>query len=256
MIAQWFADLTLVSVLILLASSFLGSFITASLGVGGGAFLIVVMTDFVPALALIPLHGVVQLGSNGSRAVLTRKYLQPKMVGFFSLGAIIATVAAIFLFNKTGTDFIPPLVALFILWLCWGKLPEIGLANKPIGLFAGGLLTTLATMVVGASGPLVSAWLGRSGIDRWTYTSNFSSCMTVQHLLKIAVFSFAGFAFTDWIPLLIGMLLMGYIGTKVGLLVLGKLPEKQFKTLFKWLLTVLAIRILMTCFLLQGSLIE
>ena len=94
------------------------------------------MTDFVPALALIPLHGMVQLGSNGSRAVLTRQYLQPKMVGFFSLGAVIATVCAIFLLNKTGTDFIPPLVALFILWLCWGRLPELGLGKNPIGLLA------------------------------------------------------------------------------------------------------------------------
>lgn len=246
MIVEWFALLSPASIFILLASSFLGSFITAALGVGGGAFLIAVMADFVPAIALIPLHGIVQLGSNGSRAVLTRKYLQLKVLGFFSLGAIIATVCAIFLFNKTGTDFIPPLVALFILWLCWGKLPELGLGKKPLGLFLGGLLTTLATMVVGASGPLVSAWLGRSGVDRWTYTSNFSSCMTMQHLLKIAVFSFAGFAFTEWIPLLITMLVMGYIGTKVGLSVLGKLPEKQFKILFKLLLTLLAIRILLT----------
>ena len=246
MIAEWFVDLSLASIFMLLASSFLGSFISAALGVGGGAFLIAVMTDLVPAIALIPLHGIIQLGSNSSRAVLTRKHLQPKILGFFSLGAVIATVCAIYLFNKTGTDFIPPLVALFILWLCWGKLPELGLGKKPIGLFIGGLLTTLATMVVGASGPLVSAWLGRSGVNRWTYTANFSSCMTVQHLLKIVVFSIAGFAFTDWIPLLIAMLVMGYIGTKLGLSVLGKLPEKQFKVLFKWLLTVLAIRILVT----------
>jgi len=48
---------------------------------------------------------------------------------------------------------------------------------------------------------------------------------------------------------LITMLLMGYIGTKVGLSVLGKLPEKQFKMLFKMLLTLLAIKILITWFL-------
>ncbi len=246
MITEWFVDLSLASLVTLLASSFLGSFITAALGVGGGAFLIAMMAGHVPAIALIPLHGIVQLGSNGSRAVLTRKHLQPKILGLFSLGAVVATLCAIYLFNKTGTDFIPPIIALFILWLCWGKLPELGLGKKPIGLFIGGLLTTLATMVVGASGPLVSAWLGRNGLDRWTYTANFSSCMTVQHLLKIVVFSVAGFAFTDWVPLLIAMLVMGYLGTKVGLLVLGKLPEKQFKMLFKLLLTILAIRILIT----------
>lgn len=244
MLAGWFADLTTVGVLILLASSFVGSLLTAALGVGGGAFLITVMADLVPPIALIPLHGIVQLGSNSSRAVLTRKHLQYPVIGYFALGAVVASVCAVLLLGKIDPSIIPPLVALFILWLCWGPMPEIGLGKKPLGLFIGGWLTTLATMVVGATGPLVSAWLGRSGIGRWTYTANFSSCMTLQHLLKIVVFGVAGFAFTDWIPLLIGMLVTGYIGTKVGLLVLGKLPEKQFKRVFKWLLTLLAIRVL------------
>ena len=241
---EWFAELSSVSVTLLLASSFLGSFITAALGVGGGAFLIAVMADIVPPLALIPLHGIVQMGSNGSRAILTRKHINKRVVLFFGLGAVLASSCAVFLLGAVGTDFIPPLVALFILWLCWGPMPELGLGKRPLPLFLGGWLTTMATMIVGATGPLVSAWLGRTGVDRWVYTANFSSCMTFQHLLKIAVFGFAGFAFTQWLPLLALMILMGYIGTKVGLRVLGKLPEKHFKFLFKVLLSLLSIRIL------------
>lgn len=242
----WFADLSLVSVVLLLVSSFLGSFTTAALGVGGGAFLIAIMADIVPPLALIPLHGIVQMGSNASRAMLTRQHINKRVVIMFALGAIIASGCAVFLLGAVGTDFIPPLIALFILWLCWGPMPELGLGKTTKGLFLGGWLTTMATMVVGATGPLVSAWLGRSGVDRWVYTANFSSCMTLQHLLKIVVFGFAGFAFTEWLPLLGLMILMGYIGTKAGLQVLGKLPEKHFKVLFKALLSILAIRILFT----------
>lgn len=242
---DWFAGLSPTSVTLLLGSSFLGSFITAALGVGGGAFLIAVMADLVPPIALIPLHGIVQMGSNGSRAILTRKHINKRVVVFFALGALLASGCAVFLLGAVGTDFIPPLVALFILWLCWGPMPELGLGKRPAALFLGGWLTTMATMIVGATGPLVSAWLGRSGVDKWVYTANFSSCMTLQHLLKIAVFGFAGFAFAQWLPLLALMILMGYIGTKVGLRVLGKLPEKHFKTLFKVLLTLLSIRILL-----------
>lgn len=242
---DWFAGLSPTSVTLLLGSSFLGSFITAALGVGGGAFLIAVMADLVPPIALIPLHGIVQMGSNGSRAILTRKHINKRVVVFFALGALLASGCAVFLLGAVGTDFIPPLVALFILWLCWGPMPELGLGKRPAALFLGGWLTTMATMIVGATGPLVSAWLGRSGVDKWVYTANFSSCMTLQHLLKIAVFGFAGFAFAQWLPLLALMILMGYIGTKVGLRVLGKLPEKHFKTLFKVLLTLLSTRILL-----------
>ncbi|MEJ2655486.1 MAG: hypothetical protein P8Z69_09370, partial [Acidihalobacter sp.] len=115
--------------------------------------------------------------------------------------------------------------------------------THPLGLFSGGLLTTLATMLVGATGPLVSAWLGRHG-DRWTYTANFSSCMSVQHLLKILAFGLAGFAFLPWIPLLVLMIACGYLGTLVGLKVLGRLPDRHFKLLFKIVMTLLALRVI------------
>lgn len=244
MLASWFVDLSMVSVLMLLLASFVGSLLTAALGVGGGAFLITVMAGLVPPLALIPLHGMVQLGSNASRLVHTHQHLQPRVVGLFGVGAIVASVGAIFLLGVLNSEIIPPLVALFILWLTWGPMPKTALGKSSFGLLVGGALTTLVTMLVGATGPLVSAWLGRADGGRWTYTANFSGCMTLQHLLKIAVYGFAGFAFSEWLPLLAAMVVAGYLGSRIGLLVLGKLPEEQFKVVFKWLLTILAIRVL------------
>ncbi len=247
-LSEWasygFAGLSVWQLLLLLLSSFLGSLMTAALGVGGGAFLITIMADILPPLALIPVHGIVQLGSNASRAIHTRKHRNNRVVGFFMAGTLVATLASVFLLSAINPVWIPVLVAVFILWLSWGPMPKIGLGNTPVGLVGGGFLTTIATMLVGASGPLVSAWLGRSGVDRWVYTANFSSCMTLQHSMKILAFGFAGFMFTPWIPTMVLMVISGYLGTRVGLRILGKLPEKHFKTIFRWLLTFLALRIL------------
>jgi len=243
-----FAGLSGTALLILLLCSFLGSLLTAALGVGGGAFLITVMAGIVPPLALIPLHGMVQLGSNGSRAWLARRHTQWPKVGWFSAGALLAVVLSVlalhWLSGRMDPGVIPLFIALFILWLSWGKVPPVGLGEHPLGLFTGGWLTTLATMLVGATGPLVSAWLGRSAGDRWQYTANFSTCMSVQHLLKIVVFGFAGFAFSQWLPLLLLMVLAGYLGTRAGLKLMGRIPEALFRTLFRWLLTLLALRLI------------
>ncbi len=217
---------------------------TASLGVGGGSFLIMVMASIMPPMALIPVHGMVQLGSNSSRAALTRQYTQWHKVAVFLVGAIIAAALTIVFLTQVDTRLIPLIVALFILWHCWGRLPKLGLGDTKLGLLAGGLVTTVASMLVGASGPLVSAWLGGGSADRWQYTANFSTCMTLQHSLKLVVFGIAGFVFLDWLVLILLMVATGFVGTKIGLKLLGKLPEKQFKLLFKWTLTVLALRII------------
>lgn len=240
----WLSGLPAGSFFLLLLCSFLGSLLTASLGVGGGAFLLTVMAGILPPLALIPLHGIVQLGSNALRATLTRRYLNVRALTFFALGALLASVVAVFLVGLLNPVYIPLAVGLFILWLSWGRVPAVALGQQPAGLVLGGVLTTLATMLVGATGPLVSAWLGRRSAGRWEYTAIFSACMTVQHVLKVVVFGLAGFSYRDYLPLLLVMILCGYLGTRTGLHLLGRIPEAGFRLVFKWVLTLLAFRLL------------
>ena len=241
---EYLPDISPVAFAILLLCSFLGSLLSASAGIGGGSFLIAVMASLVPPAALIPLHGLVQLGSNASRAYLTREHTQWRKIAFFALGALLAATLAGLLLGMLDPHYIPPLVGVFILWLSWGKMPDIGLGSHPLGLFFGGLLTTLGTMLVGATGPLVAAWLGRSGTARWQYTANFSASMTIQHTVKVLAFGLAGFVYRDWLVLLVLMILCGYIGTRVGLRLLGKIPEHKFRIAFKWVLTLLALRLI------------
>ncbi|MEM8689778.1 MAG: sulfite exporter TauE/SafE family protein, partial [Pseudomonadota bacterium] len=49
---------------LLIAVSAVTSFVTASLGLGGGVILLAVMALIVPGPAIIPVHGAVQIGSN------------------------------------------------------------------------------------------------------------------------------------------------------------------------------------------------
>lgn len=239
-----FAGLDGLAVVWLSLASFAGSFLTASLGVGGGAFLLIVMAEFVSPLALIPIHGLVQLGSNANRAWLTRAHLRQDIAVPFLIGAVLAAGLAVGFLGRIQLDWIPLAVAAFILWSCWGPMPSLALVQTPARVGVGGFLTTAATMVFGATGPLVAAWLGRGIGDRWTYTACFSTCMSVQHLLKVLVFAGLGFAFLPWLPLVGLMILTGYLGTRVGLKALHRLPEKRFQTVFKWLLTALALRVL------------
>lgn len=225
-------------------ASFLGSLMTAALGVGGGAFLLIVMAEFISPMALIPLHGVVQLGSNANRAWHTRANVLPRVVVPFALGALVAAASAVWFLGKMNLAWVPLLVALFILWLSWGPMPTLNLIENPGQTALGGWVTTLATMVFGATGPLVSAWLGRSFGDRLTYTACFSFCMTWQHFLKIGVFLWAGFNFMPWMGLVVWMIGLGYGGTLVGLRLLHHLPEAAFRKIFRWVLTLLALRVL------------
>ncbi len=74
---------TSVMVFLLMASA-VTSMITATLGAGGGVLLLVLMASWLPPAAIIPVHGMIQLGSNSGRAILTRHHIDWKVIAAFA----------------------------------------------------------------------------------------------------------------------------------------------------------------------------
>ena len=83
-----FSDFT-----ILFSGSFIASLFTASMGLGGGTLVLATMALILPPTVLIPIHAVVQVGSNGGRAALMLKDVTKPIIlpffFFFTLGAAV-----------------------------------------------------------------------------------------------------------------------------------------------------------------------
>ncbi len=227
---------------VLVVTSFFTSMMTATLGIGGGVLLLAVMAGTVPVSALIPVHGLVQLGSNGNRALMTAKHIDWNMLKYFSLGAIVGAFLASFIVVQLPLVIIQFAVAAFILFLVWGSKPKAQ-EMRPVGRTLAGLVTTLVSMFVGATGPLVAAFVHRNNYTKMQITGTFASCMTLQHGLKAFVFTFVGFSFAQWAGLIIIMIASGALGTFFGLKVLKRVPAKKFTVIFKVVVTILALRL-------------
>ena len=219
------------------------SFVTGAMGLGGGMLLLVVMASTMPIAALIPVHGLVQLGSNASRAVMTFKHLDRTMFRYFALGTVLGAAVASLVVVQLPLTLIQLAIAVFLLLMVWGIKPKTR-ETSPRGSVVAGALTTFLSMFVGASGPMVATVVFRNGYNKLTHTATFATCMTFQHSLKAIVFTFVGFAFWQWLPLVLAMIASGAIGTWLGLKLLNRIPADKFRLLFKIILTVLALRLL------------
>lgn len=219
------------------------SLITATLGIGGGALLLVIMAQIIPLTALIPVHGLVQFGSNVNRALFTWQHIDKAWVIQFMLGALAGAFIASFVVVQLPLTFIQMAVGAFILWIVWGpkfKSHEL----SPLGTVIAGLLTTIMTMFVGATGPLVGGLIYRTQSAKLTKVATMAAALSIQHLLKGVVFAFVGFSFLEWLPLILMMMTAGALGTWIGLNVLKKISSEHFHTLFRLVITLLAIRLL------------
>lgn len=226
---------------ILVLASFFTSALTAAMGLGGGVAMLAIMGTGMPVANLLPVHGIVQLGSNLGRAVIQRRHILRPMTGWFLLGSVVGIAA-----GSPVVAWVPEapaqlLLALFILWSVFSGKPRARPIGGTVGyLTAGGALTSFASMLVGATGPLVAALLAARGLARQPLVATHAACMVIQHGLKIVAFGLLGFAYGAWLPMLAAMIASGVAGTYVGTRVLDRLPERHFRIGFRITMAALA----------------
>lgn len=238
------AGLSPLATLALVAASAITSAITASLGIGGGVLLLAIMAVAVPPAAIIPVHGMVQLGSNLSRASMTLRHINLRLILWFAPGALLGAWLGSLFLVELPLALIQLCIALFILLLCWGP-PIPAIATGAIGTLAAAAGTTFISLFVGATGPLVAAFVKQQQQgERFSTVATFASAMCLQHAPKAIIYGAAGFVFADWLGLIAMMVLAGALGTWLGLRLLRQLSDRRFTLIFNILLTLLAARLI------------
>ena len=235
--------LDLWSFLILCGVSFLGSFTTAALGLGGGMLVLATMTLFLAPAVLIPVHGVVQLGSNVGRATLMFRSVLREVLPVFLIGTILGAAIGANLVVALPISLLQFILATFILYSTWAPKFQAAKPSK-MTFFGVGAVSAFVTMFVGATGALIMPFASAACNERQAVVATHATLMSIQHSLKLISFGLLGFAFWPFIPLLIGLIVFGFIGTFIGKHTLNRLPENMFRIALKTIVTVIALRLL------------
>jgi uncharacterized protein len=227
----------------LMLASIVTSMITASLGAGGGLLLLVLMALWIPPAAIIPVHGMIQMGSNVGRASLTWRHTDWPAIAAFAPGVVVGAGLGAWLLVDLPEHLWQLTIAGFVLYLCWGPALPRG-AFGPPGIFIASALTSFVSLFVGATGPLVAAFIKQMHEDRFRTVATFATAMSLQHAPKALVFGLAGFVFHEWVFFMLAMIAFGFAGTWIGLHLLKNIQNEAFRTIFNIVLTLLALRLL------------
>lgn len=215
------------------------SFITAAIGLGGGVALLAVMASLLPPAALIPVHGIVQLGSNAGRAAVMWPHIAWPVVVPFLAGTLVGVAAGGVIAHLVPPDAVLMAVGLFILWSVF-----CGRAVSPKSGGLAGAVSSLLTMIVGATGPFVMAWIRGLDLERTGTVATHAALMVAQHGLKVAAFGLLGVALAPWAWVAGAMIATGFLGTLAGRAVLMRLEETTFRRSLDVVLVLAAARLL------------
>ena len=101
--------------LILGTLAMLSSVAAAVFGLGGGLILISFLPDFLPAGAIVPVHGVTQLASNAGRAIFSYRTVQYRLLPKFLVGSLFGAALFGMVVVTISTEYIPLFIGLYIL---------------------------------------------------------------------------------------------------------------------------------------------
>ncbi len=227
-------DFPLPTVILILGSVLGTAFISGIFGMAGGLILKGVLVSTLSVGAAMVLHGLVQIVSNGWRAVLWRQQIVWWIVLKFGLGMVpVIIVLALAEYN-------PPAVLVFF---GLGLLPFINelvpkgrapVIDRPGVAYVAGGLVTLVQLVAGVAGPFLDVFFVRADLTRQQIVATKAATQVLGHMAKVAQFGLilkgltSELAFPLWLPVL--AVPLSIMGTSLGAPVLKRLTDFQFRT--------------------------
>ncbi len=237
-----------ITLLILCLASLITAGVSAVLGMAGGIMLLAVMLLFLDPVVAIPIHALVQLTSNSSRSVIHAGSIRRDLLFPFMLFLLPAGLLTLPLAQYAPADAMRLGIGLFVLlatwrkrWLLLGIDPE-RIAIRPRFALVGAASGAIGPLV-GATGPFIAPFFLGIGLTRFELIGTKAACQAAGHLAKILLFGFAGFAFSEYAGLMLGMALSVIAGTWLGTRLLKHLDDERFTQLYRLTLTVVALRL-------------
>ena len=245
----------IIEIISLIIASFITSAISAVLGMGGGIILLGIMAIIIPeGYMVIALHGMIQLFSNSTRTYIFKKHIKARLIKQFFIGALIGVGISILIIiilislfeiqsaSKMKIDILKPFIGIFIIWYLFLKGPKKERNTSsfiPVGFIAG-----ISSIFIGAVGPLIAPFFLNKDLNKKNIIANKAAAQMITHISKIPIFIFFfNVNYFNEYKVLLPLIGAVYLGTNFGKKILGFIPEKLFKKLFKVTLLLIALKL-------------
>jgi len=212
-------------------------------GLGGGVLLIGIMATVFPPVALVPVHGVVQAGSNITRTIIAHRLVMKQAIIPFAIGAVIGSAIGGKIVVSIPVALMQAILGVFMLYVCFSPKITAGMPTQK-RFFALGAVGAFISMFIGATGTILAPWVRGVSDDRRIFVATHSCIMMFIHGLKVIVFVVLGFEFFAYLPLMATMVTAGFLGNWIGFKLLNVMEEQLFRRVFQVVLVLLSLRLL------------
>jgi uncharacterized membrane protein YfcA len=229
---------------VIVLGSFLAAITNAAFANGGAMIILAITSSVLPVAAIVPLHSTLLIGSTASRAVVFREHIDWRIAAPFMAGSVFAVAIAARIYVELPDTIIASAIGTVMLVAIW--LPGISWRPKihHPWVVVGFIHSFFSTLF--AYGALLHAVILHTGLRRRQVVATMAASLTGMGIFKIAGYTLNGFDYRPYLATIILSILAAFAGTWVGKLLIDRISEAVFRTVFRLLVTLTALRLLFT----------
>lgn len=226
----------------LVTGSFLASIANAAFSAGGALIILAVTSSVLPITAVVPIHSTLLIGSTTTRVLLFWRYIQWRIAGPFLVASAFGTLLGSRLYFELPDRAIAVTIALLMLVAIW--LPGVKWRPKirHPWLIVGFVHSLLSTLF--AYGAILQSIILHTGLDRRQIVGTIGGCLTGMAVFKISGYALNGFDYRPYLLTIAAAVAVSFVGTWIGKRLVDKISENAFRTAFRLLITVTAVRLI------------
>jgi uncharacterized membrane protein YfcA len=233
--------MTLASLALIGATIIFSSFVSGVFGMAGGMVLLGVLLVYFDVATGMVLFSLIQLATNGWRALTWRRYVIWPVFYHYVAGALIAFAGMRFIAfvpNKMTVYLALGLMPFMVEVLPASWRPNIEWRGVP---FVTGVLTTIVQFLAGVGGLFLDIFFQKSKLDRKTTNATKAITQTFSHVLRAIYFgSLAGYGeltVTIWAPAMV----LAICGAALAPYVVERMTDHSFRQWTRAIIFAIAI---------------
>ena len=230
-----------VQLVVIALGCFLASIVNAALATGGIYITLAATTAVLPVGVAIPLQTVLALPSLFGRIYLCWRGINWQIVRMFLPMAAAGSMIGAGVFVALDEGIIALSLGILLLALIWLVPQGIKLGDTRRFLIVGGVHGFCGTIF--GVGLFLQPAVLLTEMTRLQITGTLAVCLLGLDIVKSAGYASYGFDYLHYLPHIGVALVASLAGTWVGGRIGTRIPENKFRLVFKWLITIVGLRL-------------
>lgn len=232
----------LIELAVVTLGGFVASFVNAAFATGGIYIVLATSTAVFPVAVAIPLQSVFAMGSLVARIAVFWRHIQWPIVVAFAAGATLGVYLGAQVFVSLPQGLIAIMLGTLLLLLIWIPVGDFKLPLRHPFALVGVIHAFLGTIF--GVGALLQPTMLRTRLRKLAITATLAACLAAMDVFKIVGYIAHGFDYRPYFPHIGMAIIAGFSGTWCGKRISHKISEANFRRVFKWLVTIVALQLL------------